>query len=52
LRPETIVTHEFSLYEADEAYRAMNEGKCGKVALGELSGCPTRLHANPGDGRK
>lgn len=33
LHPEDLVTHRFSLDEADKAYELMNEGKCGKVAI-------------------
>jgi len=33
LHPEDLVTHRFSLAEADEAYRVMAEGHCGKVAV-------------------
>ena len=33
LHPEDIVTHKFSLDEADEAYRLMASGRCGKVAV-------------------
>lgn len=36
LHPEHIVTHRFSLEQADEAYRLMASGRCGKVAV-----CPT-----------
>jgi threonine dehydrogenase-like Zn-dependent dehydrogenase len=36
LHPEDIVTHRFSLDQADEAYRLMASGRCGKVAV-----CPT-----------
>ncbi len=31
--PERIVTHRFSLEEASEAYRLMDEGACGKVVI-------------------
>jgi threonine dehydrogenase-like Zn-dependent dehydrogenase len=33
LHPEATVTHKFPLEKAAEAYRVMNEGKCGKVAV-------------------
>lgn len=33
VHPERIVTHRFSLEEAPEAYRLMDEGKCGKVVI-------------------
>jgi threonine dehydrogenase-like Zn-dependent dehydrogenase len=33
LHPEDIVTHRFSLDQADEAYRVMASGRCGKVAV-------------------
>jgi threonine dehydrogenase-like Zn-dependent dehydrogenase len=33
LHPEDIVTHRFSLDRADEAYRLMASGHCGKVAV-------------------
>jgi len=33
LHPEVTVTHRFPLARADEAYRVMNEGHCGKVAV-------------------
>ena len=33
LHPETIITHRFSLEQADEAYRLMSDGRCGKVAV-------------------
>jgi threonine dehydrogenase-like Zn-dependent dehydrogenase len=33
IHPEDLVTHRFTLDQADEAYRLMNEGKCGKVAV-------------------
>jgi threonine dehydrogenase-like Zn-dependent dehydrogenase len=36
LHPEEIVTHRFSLDQADEAYSLMASGRCGKVAV-----CPT-----------
>ena len=36
LHPEDIVTHRFSLDEADSAYSLMASGRCGKVAV-----CPT-----------
>jgi threonine dehydrogenase-like Zn-dependent dehydrogenase len=36
LHPEDIVTHRFPLDRADEAYRLMASGRCGKVAV-----CPT-----------
>ncbi|MDW7659504.1 MAG: alcohol dehydrogenase, partial [Bacillota bacterium] len=31
--PEDLVTHRFTLEQADEAYRLMAEGRCGKVAV-------------------
>ena len=36
LHPEDIVTHRFSLDQANEAYSLMASGRCGKVAV-----CPT-----------
>ena len=33
LHPEDIVTHRFPLEKADEAYRLMASGRCGKVAV-------------------
>jgi len=36
LHPEEIVTHRFSLDQADDAYSLMSSGRCGKVAV-----CPT-----------
>jgi len=33
LHPEVTVTHRFPLDQADEAYRVMNAGHCGKVAV-------------------
>lgn len=33
LHPESIVTHRFPLNQADEAYRLMSTGRCGKVAV-------------------
>jgi threonine dehydrogenase-like Zn-dependent dehydrogenase len=33
LHPEDIVTHRFSLDQADDAYRLMASGHCGKVAV-------------------
>jgi threonine dehydrogenase-like Zn-dependent dehydrogenase len=33
LHPEEIITHRFSLEQADEAYALMAQGKCGKVAV-------------------
>ncbi len=33
LHPEVLVTHRFSLDKADEAYRLMASGACGKVAV-------------------
>ena len=33
LRPEKIVTHRFTLDQAAEAYRTMDEGRCGKVVI-------------------
>ena len=33
IHPEDLVTHRFSLEHADEAYRLMANGRCGKVAV-------------------
>ena len=33
IHPEDLVTHQFPLDKADEAYRVMAEGRCGKVAV-------------------
>jgi threonine dehydrogenase-like Zn-dependent dehydrogenase len=33
LHPEVLVTHRFSLEKADEAYKLMDGGNCGKVAV-------------------
>jgi threonine dehydrogenase-like Zn-dependent dehydrogenase len=33
LHPESIITHRFPLEQADEAYRLMSDGRCGKVAV-------------------
>jgi threonine dehydrogenase-like Zn-dependent dehydrogenase len=33
LHPDALVTHRFPLAQADEAYRLMAEGRCGKVAV-------------------
>jgi threonine dehydrogenase-like Zn-dependent dehydrogenase len=33
LHPEKLVTHRFSLDDADKAYKIMADGKCGKVAV-------------------
>ncbi|MDR0562118.1 MAG: zinc-binding dehydrogenase [Spirochaetaceae bacterium] len=33
LHPDMLVTHRFPLEKADEAYRLMADGKCGKVAV-------------------
>jgi len=33
LHPDTLVTHRFPLEKADEAYKLMNDGNCGKVAV-------------------
>lgn len=33
VHPERLITHEFSLENASEAYRLMAEGNCGKVAV-------------------
>jgi threonine dehydrogenase-like Zn-dependent dehydrogenase len=33
LHPDVLVTHRFPLSKADEAYKLMDEGKCGKVAV-------------------
>ena len=33
LHPERLVTHRFALEAADDAYRTMADGRCGKVAV-------------------
>ena len=33
IHPEDLVTHRFTLNQADEAYRLMAAGDCGKVAV-------------------
>lgn len=33
IHPEDLITHEFPLEKADEAYALMAEGQCGKVAV-------------------
>ena len=33
LHPEVVVTHQFDLDQADEAYRLVDGGRAGKVAL-------------------
>jgi threonine dehydrogenase-like Zn-dependent dehydrogenase len=33
IHPDKLVTHRFPLEKADDAYRLMAEGKCGKVAV-------------------
>ncbi len=33
IHPEDLVTHRFTLDQADEAYQLMAEGRCGKVAV-------------------
>jgi threonine dehydrogenase-like Zn-dependent dehydrogenase len=33
IHPDKLITHEFSLQKADEAYRLMAGGQCGKVAV-------------------
>jgi threonine dehydrogenase-like Zn-dependent dehydrogenase len=33
MHPDLLVTHRFSLEKADEAYKLMAEGRCGKVAV-------------------
>lgn len=33
LHPEELVTHRFTLENADQAYKLMSEGRCGKVAV-------------------
>ena len=33
IHPEDLVTHRFTLDKVAEAYKLMNEGKCGKVAV-------------------
>ena len=37
LHPEDIVTHRFTLEDADKAYQLMASGRCGKVAV-----CPAK----------
>jgi len=34
IHPERLVTHRFTLNNADKAYELMEKGKCGKVAVG------------------
>jgi threonine dehydrogenase-like Zn-dependent dehydrogenase len=33
IHPEDLITHEFSLEDAGEAYALMAGGQCGKVAV-------------------
>ena len=33
IHPEDLVTHRFTLDNADDAYKLMASGKCGKVAV-------------------
>jgi len=33
IHPEDLITHEFPLEKAAEAYELMASGKCGKVAV-------------------
>jgi threonine dehydrogenase-like Zn-dependent dehydrogenase len=33
IHPEDLVTHRFALEQADDAYRLMADGRCGKVAV-------------------
>ena len=33
IHPEELITHEFSLDEASDAYKLMADGNCGKVAI-------------------
>jgi threonine dehydrogenase-like Zn-dependent dehydrogenase len=33
MHPDTLITHRFPLEKADEAYKLMAEGQCGKVAV-------------------
>jgi threonine dehydrogenase-like Zn-dependent dehydrogenase len=33
IHPDTLVTHRFSLQDADKAYALMAKGDCGKVAV-------------------
>ena len=33
IHPEELITHEFPIDKADEAYRLMASGECGKVAV-------------------
>jgi len=33
IHPEDLVTHRFTLDQADQAYELMDEGRCGKVAV-------------------
>ena len=33
IHPDTLITHEFSLDQAGEAYALMASGQCGKVAV-------------------
>ena len=33
IHPDELITHEFSIDEAGQAYRLMASGQCGKVAV-------------------
>ena len=33
IHPDKLITHRFTLDEADKAYALMASGKCGKVAV-------------------
>jgi threonine dehydrogenase-like Zn-dependent dehydrogenase len=33
IHPEDLVTHRFALNKADDAYKLMASGNCGKVAV-------------------
>ena len=33
IHPEDLITHEFPVEQAAEAYRLMADGQCGKVAV-------------------
>jgi threonine dehydrogenase-like Zn-dependent dehydrogenase len=33
IHPDVLVTHRFSLEKADDAYKLMAGGQCGKVAV-------------------
>ena len=49
LHPEDIVTHRFTLDQADEAYSLMASGRCGKVAVCPRSGV-TNAHVTAANG--